>query len=139
MCKGKPQSLDFIAWFRVSPGSGKTHSRLRKRNLLDRTLERELDSFRYRIVKVGIFQSLSLVQLFGTSWTAGCQASPSFTISWSLLKHRSIESVMPSSNRLIHCHSLLLLPSIFPSIRVFSNESVLHIRLAKVLELQLQR
>ena len=139
MCKGKPQSLDFIAWFIVSPGSGKTHSRLRKRNLLDRTLERELDSFRYRIVKVGIFQSLSLVQLFGTSWTAGCQASLSFTISWSLLKHRSIESVMPSSNRLIHCHSLLLLPSIFPSIRVFSNESVLHIRLAKVLELQLQR
>ena len=81
--------------------------------------------------KVGIFQSLSLVQLFGTSWTAGCQASLSFTISWSLLKRKSIESVMPSSNRLIHCHSLLLLPSIFPSIRVFSNESVLHIRWPK--------
>ena len=97
---------------------------------MDRTLEREVDSFRYRIVKVGIVQSLSLVQLFGTPRTAACRASLSFTISWSLLKLKSIESVMPS-NYLIHCHSLLLLPSIFPSIRVFSRESVLHIRWPK--------
>ena len=59
-------------------------------------------------------------------WTAASQAYLSFTISWSLLKLRSIELVMPSSH-LILCHPLLLLPSIFPSIRVFSNEQALHI------------
>ena len=63
-------------------------------------------------------------------WPHGCQASLSFTVSWRLLKLMSIESVMPS-NRPILCHPLLLLPSIFPSIRVFSNESALHIRLPK--------
>ena len=62
-----------------------------------------------------------------TPWTAACQASLSITNTRSLLKLRSIESVMPS-NHLIFCHSLLLPPSIFPSIRVFSNKSVLHIR-----------
>ena len=72
-------------------------------------------------------QSLSCVQLFATPWTAACQASLSVTNSWSLLKLVSIESVMPS-NHLILCCPLLLPPSIFPSIRVFSNESVLHIR-----------
>ena len=61
---------------------------------------------------------------------AACQASLSFSISWSLLKFMSIESVMPS-NHLILCHPLSLLPSIFPSIRVFSNESLLHIRWPK--------
>ena len=65
-----------------------------------------------------------------TPWTAARQASLSFTISQSLLNFMSIESVMPS-NHLILCHPLLLLPSIFPSIRVFSNESVLHIRWPK--------
>ena len=75
----------------------------------------------------GSVQSLSCVQLFATSWTAACQASLSITNSRSLLKLMSIESVMPS-NHLILCHPLLLLPSIFPSIRVFSNESVLRIR-----------
>ena len=65
-----------------------------------------------------------------TLWTAGCQASLSITNSQSLLKLTSIESVMPS-NHLILCHPLLLPPSIFPSIRVFSNESVLHIRWSK--------
>ena len=63
-------------------------------------------------------------------WTAACQASLSITNSWSLLKIMSIESVMPS-NHLILCRPLLLLPSIFPSIRVFSNESVLRIRWPK--------
>ena len=62
-----------------------------------------------------------------TSWTAAYQASLSITNSRSLLKHISIESVMPS-NHVILCHCLILLPSIFPSIRVFSNKSVLHIR-----------
>ena len=75
-------------------------------------------------------QSLSHVQLFVTPWTAACQPSLSFTNSWSLLKLMSIESMMPS-NHLILFRSLLLLPSIFPSIRVFSNELVLHIRWPK--------
>ena len=63
-------------------------------------------------------------------WTAALKASLSFNISWSLLKLMSIESVMPS-NHLILCHPLLLLPSIFSSIRVFSNESTLHIKWSK--------
>ena len=67
-----------------------------------------------------VVQSLSCVQLVATPWTAALQASLSFTISWSLLRLMSIESVMPS-NHLILCHPLLLLPSILPSIRVFSN------------------
>ena len=75
-------------------------------------------------------QSLSSVQFFVTPWTAACQASLSITSSRSLLKLMSIESVMPS-NHLILCRPFLLLPSIFPSIRVFSNESVLHIRWPK--------
>ena len=70
------------------------------------------------------------VRLFATPWTTACQASLSITNSWSLSKLMSIESVMPS-NHLILCHPLLLLPSIFPSIRVFSNESTLHIRWTK--------
>ena len=72
-------------------------------------------------------QSLSHVRFFVTQWTAARQASLSITNSWSLLKLMSIELVMPL-NHLILCCPLLLLPSIFPSIRVFSNESVLHIR-----------
>ena len=75
-------------------------------------------------------QSLSHVRLFVTPWTTARQASLSITNSRSLLKLMSKESVMPS-NHLILCHPLLLLPSIFPSIRVFSNESVLHIRWPK--------
>ena len=75
-------------------------------------------------------QSLSRVQLFATPWTATRQASLSITNSQSLLKLMSITSVMPS-NHLIFCHPLLLPPSIFPSIRVFSNESTLCIRWPK--------
>ena len=75
-------------------------------------------------------QSLSCVQLFETPWTAACLVSLSITNSWSLLKLKSTESLMPS-NQLILCHPLLLLPSIFPSIRVFSSESVFHIRWLK--------
>ena len=70
-----------------------------------------------------VVQSLSHVQFFVTPWTAACQASLSFTISWSLLNLISLESTLPS-NHLILYHPLLLLPSIFPSIRDFSNESV---------------
>ena len=74
-----------------------------------------------------VVQSPSHVRLFATPWTAAHQASLSFTISWSFLKLMSIEWVMPS-NHLIHCHPLLLLPSVFASIRVFPSESALHIR-----------
>ena len=72
----------------------------------------------------------SVTELCLTPWTAARQASPSITNSWSLLKLMSIKSVMPS-NHLVLCRPLLLLPSIFPSIGVFSNESVLHIRWSK--------
>ena len=75
-------------------------------------------------------QLLSYVRLFAIPWSAARQASLSVTNSWSLLKLMSIESVTPS-NHLILCHPLLLLPSIFCSIRVFSNESALRIRWPK--------
>ena len=77
-----------------------------------------------------VVQLLNHVRLFATPWTAAHQASLSFTISQSLCKLTFIESVMPS-NHLIPCHPLLLLPSISPSIRVFSNESALCIRWPK--------
>ena len=76
-----------------------------------------------------VVESLSCVWLFVTAWTAARPASLSFTISWSLLKFMSIESVMPS-NHLILCHPPLL-PSVFHSIRVFSSQSALHIRWPK--------
>ena len=85
--------------------------------------------FRWFLVVV-VVQFLSHVWLFATPWTAARQASLSLTISQSLPKFMSIESVM-LSNHLILCHSLLLLPSIFPSIKVFSSESALHIRSPK--------
>ena len=75
-------------------------------------------------------QLLSLILLFSTPWTAACQASLSFTISQSLVKLMSIELVMPS-NHLILCCPLLLLPSIFPSVRVYSNELALNIKWPK--------
>ena len=81
----------------------------------------------YRLTFLVEFSSVSHVLLFATPWTAMHQASMSITSSWSLLKLMFIESVMPS-NHLILCHPLLLLPSVFPSIRVFSSESALHIR-----------
>ena len=80
--------------------------------------------------KAGIVQLLGHVHLFAIPWTAERQASLSFTISWSLLKLMSIESVMPSDH-LILCNPLLLLPSIFPSNRIFSSKSVLRIRWPK--------
>ena len=82
------------------------------------------------VPKISSLQSLSRVSLFATWWTAACQASLSITNSQSLVKLMSFESVRPS-NHLIRCHSLLLLLSIFPSIRVFSNESILCIRWPK--------
>ena len=79
---------------------------------------------------VQLFLLLNRVHLFVTPWSAACQASLSFIVPWSLLKLMSTELMMPS-NHLIHCCPLLLLPSIFPSIRVFSNESALCIRWPK--------
>ena len=84
----------------------------------------------YFCVFVAVVQSLSCIQIFVTPQTAACQAFLSLTISQSFFKLISIESVM-LFNHLILCHPLLLLPSIFPSIRVFSNESVLCIRWPK--------
>ena len=81
-------------------------------------------------VSVSSVQLLSRVQLFATPWTAAHQASLSIANSWNLLQLMSIELVMPS-NHLILCHPLLLLPSNFPSIRVFSNESALCMRWPK--------
>ena len=77
-----------------------------------------------------IVESLSHVRVFATPWTAARQASLSITNSWSLLKFMSIDSVMPSSQLILY-HPLLLPPSTFPSIRVFSNELALHIRWPK--------
>ena len=88
-------------------------------------LERDC-SFSLGSILISI-QSLSRVWLFATPWTAACQASLSIINSRSLLKLMSTESVLPS-NHLIFCCPLLLPPSLFPSIRVFSNESILHIR-----------
>ena len=82
------------------------------------------------LFQIFVVQSPSCIQLFATLWTAARQASLSFTISLSLLKLMSTESVMPS-NHFILCHPLLLLPSVFSSIRVFSNESCLCIRRPK--------
>ena len=89
------------------------------------------------IIQYSSVQSLSRVQLFATPWTAACQASLSITNSWSLLKLMSIESVMPS-NHLILCRPLLLPPSIFPSITVFSK-SQFFASSGQILEFQLQR
>ena len=95
---------------------------------LNLTKKKRINS--YTNTQTSSVQLLSRIQLFVTPWTAAHQASLSITDSWSLLKLMSIESVMPS-NHLILCCFLLLPPSIFPSIRVFSNESVLHIRWPK--------
>ena len=84
----------------------------------------------FHIIYEIVVHSLSCVQLFATPWTAACQASLFFTISQSLLKLMSIESMIPS-NHLIFCHPLLLMPSIFHSIKIFSNESALCIKWPK--------
>ena len=82
------------------------------------------------IIQLSLVQSLSRVRLFATPWTAACQASLSISNSRSLPKLMSTESVMPPNHLILYC-PLLLLPSIFPSIRVFLNESDLHIRWPK--------
>ena len=96
----------------------------------DVTVYLSVDSDKLYSVQFRSVQSLSRVWLFAIPWIAARQASLSIANSWSSSKHVCIESVIPSSH-LILCHPLLLLPSIFPSIRVFSNESALHIRWPK--------
>ena len=86
--------------------------------------------YHYTVIQFSSVQWLSRVRLFVTPWTVACQASLSINNSQSLLKLMSNRSVIPS-NYLIFCHPLLLLPSVFPSIRVFSNQSVLRIRWPK--------
>ena len=98
------------------PQHGRTHW-----DLHPARVDKSFSQFHFQFSSV---QLLSSVRLFVTQWTAAHQASLSITNSQSLLKFMSIESVMPS-NHLILCHPFLLLPSFFPSIRVFSNESVL--------------
>ena len=96
---------------------------------LSEVSQKDKDKY-HMISRIVVFQLLSRVQLFATPWIEARQASLSIANSWSLLKLMSIESAMPS-NHLILCRPLLLLPAIFPSIRVYSNESALRIRWPK--------
>ena len=114
---------------RVVQGSGSWYTGCDPGSLVCGT-QAFLSSLRRSSAKGDVVQSLSRVRLFVTPWTAARQASLTFTISQSLLKLMSIESVIPS-NRLVLCCPLLLLPSIFPSIRGFSDESALRIRWPK--------
>ena len=142
MTQGRQSSIDrFVLlqqlWDQVIFNSGVPHSPAIKKvitrpKILDSpsiTCPEEKGHHCFPTLGRASVQSLSCVQLFATPWTIAHQASLSITNSWTLLKLMSIELVMPS-NHLILCH-LLLLPSIFPSIRVFSNELVLHIRWPK--------
>ena len=114
------------SWFKI------LHKFIWRVYMRDKHSEWEIRKERSFIKHLYIYQfiSFSHVRLFATSWTAARQASLSITNSWSLPKLMSTESVMPSKH-LILCYPLLLWPSIFPSIRVFSNESILHIRWPK--------
>ena len=126
--------MTFIASYQwVQGNSGMARSRYL--NNIIRTLSLSLSLSMYISILVSSVQSSSVqlpsrVRLFATPWITARQASLSITNSWNSLRLMSIESVMPSSH-LILCRPLLLLSSIFPSIRVFSNESSLHIRWSK--------
>ena len=100
------------------------------RNQIETVIENKQHYTTWETANIVVVQSLSHVWLVAAPWTEACQASLSFTISRSLLKFMSNESVM-LSNHLILCRALLFLPSVFPSIRVFSNEWALHIRWPK--------
>ena len=112
---------------------GRSYSKMgtiRDRNGKDLTEAEGIKKRLQEYTEFSSIQSLSHIRLFATPWTAARQASLSITNSWSLLRLMSIEQVMPSSH-LILCRPLLLPPSIFPRVRVFSNESVLRIRWPK--------
>ena len=125
-----------LEWVAMSSSRGSSQPRMESMSLLSPALAGRFftTSTTWEVPISGIefssVQSLSQVWLFATPWTAARQGSLSITNSWSPPKLMSIESVMPSNN-LILCCPLLLLPSIIPSIRVFSNESALHIRWPK--------
>ena len=123
-------------WEGGSRGRGHMYASVWFMLMCDRNQHTIVKQLSSNLKKFSSVQSVSRVQLFSSPWTAACQASLSITNSWSLLKLMSIKSVMPS-NHLILCHPLLLLPSIFPSIRIFSWVSSSH-QVAKVLEFQLQ-
>ena len=128
---------EFIYLVSKITADGDCSHEMKRRLLLGRKVMTNLDGIfksrditlptKVHLVSFNSVQLLSRVRLFATPWTAVCQASLSITNSQSLPKLIPIESVMPS-NHFILCHPLLLLPSIFPRIRVFSSESVLHIR-----------
>ena len=127
---GLQEVMDREAWHAVVHGVAKSRTRLSdwtEMKMQDPCSKLRKHCFYLSFSSV---QLLSRVWLFATPWTAAHQAPLSITNSWSLLKVMSIELVMPP-NHLTHCHPLLLLPSIFPSIRVFSSESVLCIRWPK--------
>ena len=109
---------------------GFTHTHTHTHTLLSRSKSSALESLLCYQQVLSVQFSCLVMSNFAVSWTAACQASLSITNSWSLLKLMSIKSVVPS-NHLVLCCPLLLLPSIFPSIRVFSHGSVLHIRWPK--------
>ena len=118
----KPESGGFQSVV-PGPGGAASHGTLPGMQILHSTLTSAAETG----MGVVVVQALTPARLFATPWTAACQASLSFNISPSLLKLMSMESVMPS-NHLILYRPLLLLPSIFPSIRVFSSESALRIK-----------
>ena len=127
--------MDSLAWRAAVHGVAKNQTQLRNWTELICHYAVAIHSFQWSClltsyIQYVVIQSHSHVQLFATPWTAARQASLSLTISWSLPKFMSIAFVIPS-NHLILWHPLLLLPSIFPSIRKFSNESVVHIRWPK--------
>ena len=117
------EKLKHCAWV-LRRGNSKAPGADTLKPYVNKTCPKSSGKMRLRQIPFSSVQSLSGVWLFATPWTAARQAFLSITNSLSLLKFMSIELVMPS-NRLILCHPLLLPPSIFPSIRVFSNESVL--------------
>ena len=138
MLKLKLQYFDHLMWRtdsfektlmleKIEGGRRRGRQRMRQVGDLCLWLLRRKRIRLYFTVSSSSVQLLSQVRLFATPWTTAHQASLSITNFRSLLKFMSVESVMPS-NHLILCHPLLLLPSISPRIRVFSNESVLHIR-----------
>ena len=112
-----------VSWVLGLHNLTKVSQQLYKESMISPISQIKTEALRFVVV----VQSLSCVQLFVTPQTAAHQASLSFTISQSLLKFMSIKSVMLSSH-LILCHPLIILPSIFPSIRIFSNVSGLHTR-----------
>ena len=127
VCTLPPHREKTLIWITVQTGSQTSNNPAPVKICLWSHWSRKALGFQACAQQFSSVQSLSRVQLFATPWTAARQASLSITNSRSILKLMSIESVTPS-NHLILCCSLLLPPSVFPSIRIFSNESALRVR-----------